>query len=226
MARNHGAKEQKRAAKQKARRLAKRAALTQRTSKDPTIRLQDAVKWPIVRALLGGEIWNEGIGHALVARREPSGGLVYAVFLVDVFCLGVKNAFWRTGTSSEIDEVSRKSSISKICATLTPRVWRNSLRRRSNTPSSMASLPILTTGMPRSCSRGSIHRPAQPNSTLAATAGRSISRAPMNRPQKPLPSCEPSRLPEDIFSWRLLWTMMTRRMNSGAGLTHLSRSTT
>ena len=33
------------------------------------------------------------------------GGLVYAVFLIDVYCLGVKNAFWRTGTSSEIDEV-------------------------------------------------------------------------------------------------------------------------
>lgn len=108
MARSHGAKEQKRAAKQKARRLAKRAVLIQRTSKDPTIRLQDAVKWPIARALLGGEIWTKGIGHALIARREPSGGLVYGVFLVDVFCLGVKSSFWRTGTSSEIDELVEK----------------------------------------------------------------------------------------------------------------------
>jgi hypothetical protein len=108
MAKSHGAKEQKRAAKQKARRQAKRAVLTQRASDDPTLRLQDAAKWPIVRAHLGGKIWKEGIGHALIARREPAGGLVYAVFLIDVYCLGVKSAFWRTGLSSEIDEVLKK----------------------------------------------------------------------------------------------------------------------
>jgi hypothetical protein len=108
MAKSHGAKDQKRTAKQKAKRLAKRAVLTQRASTDPTIRLQDAAKWPIVRAHLGGKIWKDGIGHALIARREPAGGLVYAVFLIDVYCLGVKSAFWRTGSSSEIDEVIKK----------------------------------------------------------------------------------------------------------------------
>ncbi len=60
---------------------------------------------------MGSEVWNEGIGHALIARRQPDGELVYAVFLVDVYCLGVKNAFWRSGTSSEIDEVLKKISM-------------------------------------------------------------------------------------------------------------------
>jgi hypothetical protein len=108
MAKNHGAKDQKRAAKQKAKRQAKRSTLHNRTSNDPTIRLQRVENWPVVQALVGEKIWEEGIGHLLIARRDSEGALVYAAFLVDVYCLGVKSAFWRAGTSAEIEEVVRK----------------------------------------------------------------------------------------------------------------------
>ncbi len=108
MAKNHGAKDQKRTAKQKAKRQAKRSVLFERESKDPTIRLQRAEKWPVVQSVVGDRLWEQGIGHVLIARREPVGGLIFAVFLVDVYCLGVKDAFWRAGTPSDIEDVIRK----------------------------------------------------------------------------------------------------------------------
>ncbi len=108
MASQHGAKQQKRLAKQKAKRQAKHKMLSQRTSTDPAIRLQRAAKWPIVHSLVDAGIWDKGLGHLLIARQDPDGGVVFAVYLVDVLCLGVKNAFWRAGTSSEFDEVVKK----------------------------------------------------------------------------------------------------------------------
>ncbi len=116
MAKNHGAKDQKRTAKQKAKRLAKRSALLQRASKDPTVRLQRAEKWPVIQALVGDKLWKDGIGHLLIARRDSEGALVFAVFLVDVYCLGVKDAFWRAGTAAEIEDViGRMERFEKMC---------------------------------------------------------------------------------------------------------------
>jgi hypothetical protein len=110
MAKNHGARQQKRAAKQKAKRLAKRSILMRRDSKDPNIRLQGAEKWPIVQTLVGAQIWSEGIGHMTILREGPDGQLIFAAFLVDVYCLGVKDAFWRADTRQEYENVIQKMS--------------------------------------------------------------------------------------------------------------------
>jgi hypothetical protein len=107
MAKKHGAKEQKRIAKQKAKRAEKRLNLIRRTSTDPTIRLQRAEKWPVVRALAGAELWEVGIGDLAIARQESEGQLVFGFFLVDVYCLGVKNAMWRAGTPGDFEELIR-----------------------------------------------------------------------------------------------------------------------
>jgi len=108
MAKNHGAKQQKRLAKQKAKRSEKRAFLQRRTSNDPTIRLQAAERWPVVQALMGDELWDTGIGHLVIARQESDGTLIFAVFLVDVYCLGVKNAFWRAGSRADLDDLIQR----------------------------------------------------------------------------------------------------------------------
>jgi hypothetical protein len=120
MAKNHGAKDQKRAAKQKAKRQAKRSSHFQRTSKDPTVRLQHAGKWQVVQAVVGDKLWTEGIGHVLIARRDSEGELVFAVFLVDVYCLGVKNAFWLAGTAADIEDVITKAARFETMRPTTP----------------------------------------------------------------------------------------------------------
>ena len=73
MAKKHGARQQKRVAKQKAKRAAKRQVVLGRTSRDPSIRLQRADKWPVVQALVGAQLWDEGIGYLVIARQDPEG---------------------------------------------------------------------------------------------------------------------------------------------------------
>lgn len=120
MAKKHGAKQQKRVAKQKVKRLEKRSLLFRRSSKDPTIRLQAAEKWPVVQSLVGASLWDQGIGHLVLARQEPEGGLSYAVFLVDVYCLGVKNAFWRAGSPGDFKELIRRIEKSQSLVPIAP----------------------------------------------------------------------------------------------------------
>ena len=105
MAKQHGARQQKKFAKQKAKRAKKRLSLFQQASLDPTIRLRHAAKWPVVQAFASADLWKSGLGSMAIARQESEDGLVFAVFLVDVFCLGVKNAFWRPGSPGEFNEL-------------------------------------------------------------------------------------------------------------------------
>jgi hypothetical protein len=41
------------------------------------------------------ELWSQGIGCVHLSRKLPNGQIALASFLVDVFCLGVKNALWK-----------------------------------------------------------------------------------------------------------------------------------
>jgi hypothetical protein len=120
MAKNHGARQQKRVAKQKAKRSAKRSLWSRLHSKDPAIRLQHVEKLPVVRALVGAALWKNGIGHLTIAREEPTGGLIFAAFLVDVYCLGVKDAFWRAGSHEEFEELIRQMGESQRMSAITP----------------------------------------------------------------------------------------------------------
>jgi hypothetical protein len=105
MAKRHGAREQKRQAKQKAKRDEKRRQLARQTSPNPVIRLQAADRWPITACLVPDSVWTEGIGSAVIARRAPDGQLACAVFLLDVYCLGVKDAFWRVVSPAEFNDL-------------------------------------------------------------------------------------------------------------------------
>jgi hypothetical protein len=120
MAKQHGAKQQKKIAKQKAKRAAKHATLDRRGSKDPTVRLQHAERWPVVRAVASAELWDQGIGSLVIARQESDGWLVFGVFLVDVYCLGVKNAFWKAGSRADLDELIQRVEESQRTVPIEP----------------------------------------------------------------------------------------------------------
>jgi hypothetical protein len=120
MAKKNGARQQKRVAKLKAKRLKKRSLLQRRDSKDPTILFQTVEKWTIVQTLAGSKIWTDGMGYLTIMRQGPDGRLVFAAFLVDVNCLGVKNAFWRTGTRSEFEDVIQQMGRTQTMRPITP----------------------------------------------------------------------------------------------------------
>lgn len=109
MARKHGARQQKRLAKQKAKRADKRKQLARSTSANPAIRFLSAGSWPIVSTLEPESLWEQGMGNMMIARRAPGGRIVVGVYLLDVYCLGVKDAFWR-----ERSEADYKSLIAEM----------------------------------------------------------------------------------------------------------------
>jgi len=107
MSKRHGAREQKRLAKQKAKRKAKRRQVALRESPDPTVQLKAPERWPVVATLVPDNLWEAGIGNLIIARRMPDGRLACGIFLLDVWCLGVKEACWKILSAGEFKEVRK-----------------------------------------------------------------------------------------------------------------------
>lgn len=118
MSKQHGARQQKRLAKQKAKRTEKRKQLARQTSSNPMIALRDGHAWAVVGAWEPDSLWEVGIGNLIIARRMPNGRIACAVFLVDAYCLGVKDAFWRIGSGSEFetlfDQWNERSPVHRV----------------------------------------------------------------------------------------------------------------
>ena len=65
-------------------------------------RIRVATKGSVVRCMMSSTLFEIGIGHVIVARALPSGLLGCAYFLVDVFCLGVKDVFYAEMGQTEL----------------------------------------------------------------------------------------------------------------------------
>jgi hypothetical protein len=102
------ARRQKQLAKKKAKRDDKRAHLVRLNSDDPTIRLAGAEHWPIFEARVPVQLWERGMGQAVLSRRCPDGRLACGNFLIDAWCLGVKNAHWEIMAETAYDQMIRK----------------------------------------------------------------------------------------------------------------------
>jgi hypothetical protein len=89
----HGRRAQKKLAKKKAKRAGKQARADRRDDAWMEAVLRDAGDWPIVETLVPDNLWTQGIGNLVIARRTPDGRLAVANYLVDTYCLGVKDAY-------------------------------------------------------------------------------------------------------------------------------------
>ena len=58
---------------------------------------------PIHECLVAESLFDIGIGDVIVSRKMPNGFIGAAFFLVDVFCLGVKDAFYDVLSPAEYD---------------------------------------------------------------------------------------------------------------------------
>jgi hypothetical protein len=69
--------------------------------------MAQAANGPIHECLVPGNLFELGIGNLAFSRRLPDGNITLAMFLLDVFCLGVKNAFFVTVAKGEYDQRMR-----------------------------------------------------------------------------------------------------------------------
>jgi hypothetical protein len=65
---------------------------------------------PIYECLILSSLFSVGIGEVFVARKLPNAQIAVSVFLVDVFCLGVKNAFFKVTPGEEYDDMIEEVS--------------------------------------------------------------------------------------------------------------------
>lgn len=56
---------------------------------------------PIVECIVEGDWENLGLCHAVVARQHSNGNYTIGVYLLDTFCLGVKDSFYRFNCTVE-----------------------------------------------------------------------------------------------------------------------------
>ena len=65
--------------------------------------------WPLHQVLLTEDWDKEGnIIQVMIARKSEQGQIVVGVFLVDLGCLGVKNAYARPVTAPDYSELSTR----------------------------------------------------------------------------------------------------------------------
>jgi hypothetical protein len=99
--------------KHQERRAAKRQAKQQQMAKEKhqtlAERLTAAARSPILHCWATTTLWTNGLGWVCLSRELPNGSVAYGVFLVDRFCLGVKNAMADiTGRFTYDSRVARK----------------------------------------------------------------------------------------------------------------------
>ena len=93
---------QKQLARKKSKRKAKRAVAA-RTGGSAAL-VQAAARAPVERCLIPQRLFETGIGSIFLSRRLADGSLVTAAYLVDTYCLGVKDAFVMNVAAHELDE--------------------------------------------------------------------------------------------------------------------------
>lgn len=88
-------------AQQKQKKLAKKKQKRKDVIKKITTSVSPSMKkakayadYPIHECLIPSSLFTSGIGELLVTRRTPTGDIAMSAFVLDVFCLGVKDAMF------------------------------------------------------------------------------------------------------------------------------------
>jgi len=63
--------------------------------------IKKAKQFPINECLVNEDWQDKGLAHILLSRKQPNNELIIGVFLVDIYCLGVKNTFCNANISLE-----------------------------------------------------------------------------------------------------------------------------
>ena len=92
---------QKKLAKKAAKRKAKLASLKPWLSTGGGLSPAQAAPYPLHECLVPEELFKIGIGNVILTRSLPHGDFAMAGFLVDVYCLGVKNALYHVVSAQD-----------------------------------------------------------------------------------------------------------------------------
>jgi len=103
-------KRQKKLERKTAKRRSQREDFVRQNPTDVHLRFRLAAAAPVLHSLASESLWKEGIGQVLLSREVNHGQLAFAAFLVDMYCLGVKNAMWNIRPRSDVESLAGKLS--------------------------------------------------------------------------------------------------------------------
>ena len=63
--------------------------------------IKNAKNYPLFECLINTDWQDKGMAHIYLSRRQPNNKLILGVYLVDIFCLGLKNTFSNASMSIE-----------------------------------------------------------------------------------------------------------------------------
>ena len=84
--------------------------------------IRQAASSPIACCVMPTGLFELGIGHVIVARELPSGRLGCGFFLVDTYCLGIKDTFYREMSPDDLQarlgthEIQTFADLAPACA--------------------------------------------------------------------------------------------------------------
>lgn len=114
---------QKKLAKKKAKAKLRQAILSmQGTFFEPRfgISRQDIQQAPLIGAWMPDNLFEIGMGTVIVARQIGSNEIAAGVFLLDVWCLGVKSSFLRIFSTAEFDDLLASIKEGEVISETTP----------------------------------------------------------------------------------------------------------
>jgi hypothetical protein len=97
-------KRQKKLERKRAKQRAKKKTLVRHDPGDISVQLERAGSAPVLHAMVASSLWEQGMGNVLLSRELPLRQVAFGAFLVDMYCLGVKDAFYGVMAHSEYQE--------------------------------------------------------------------------------------------------------------------------
>jgi hypothetical protein len=92
---------QKKIEDKRAKRKEQQRDVTRLESSGMVARMTLAKDWPLIETQISPEFVEQGIANAMIVRRGPYNQVAAAIFLLDIFCLGVKSAIAYVGPESK-----------------------------------------------------------------------------------------------------------------------------
>lgn len=111
---NDPRKRQRKLERRAAKRKEKRHVRIREQSAGLAERLRAAVQFPVLHCWIGDSIAEKGIGWVALSRAMSNGSVAVATFLVDSYCLGVKDVHAEILPRSEYEDKYLRNMISKM----------------------------------------------------------------------------------------------------------------
>jgi hypothetical protein len=107
-------KRQKKLERRASKRKEKRHVRVRQQSAGLAERLSAASAWPVLHCWIGVSIEEQGIGWVVLSRAASNGSVAVASFLVDSYCLGVKDVFAEILPRSAYDDIYLRKMIADM----------------------------------------------------------------------------------------------------------------